>query len=290
MAQELLYFYKKGVNTLDFGPKNPGYLDALQIADSLLADIGLPSFTIVHSLPAGKYRRDGSEREVLMLNDMLADGSGLDGSVQGLSMLNDKLEGCSGLEGSLQETSMLNVMQEGCSGRVSPVHGIFPPDSTSQPSSRRQFFHHAFRETTKIAAKTLTPSKWRFNHSEFNMARMFTEVSLYEVDLDRSSCTLCEACFKLCKQRIFTIKGDTLEICHAKCNGCGLCADVCDSKAVRIRLKAHRVLREELPLNQDVCTECGSAYPGWPENRKADSTCPPCESRKQFGYLNPFCT
>ncbi|WP_409275774.1 4Fe-4S binding protein [Neobacillus sp. SCS-31] len=241
VAEELLYFYKKGANTLYFGMENPGYPDALQIADSLLAGMGLPSFTIVQSHPASlDIGKDVSR-----------------GTVSGRDV----------------------------SKKVASRHNV-----EGREVSRRQFFHHALRESTKTAAKTLTPAKWRFNHSDFRMAGMFPGISLYDVELDQSSCTLCQACFKLCKQHVFTIKDDTLEIHHGNCNGCDLCTDVCGLGAVNIRLKAHQALQEELPLTQGVCGECGTAYQSWTHNKTVDSTCPACENRKTLGYLNPYCS
>ncbi len=237
MAEELLYFYKKGANTLYFGTENPGYPDALKIADSLLGGIGLPPFTIVQSQP--DIGRDVTR-----------------GAVSG------------------RDVSRMEASRHDVTGR-----GV----------SRRRFFHHALQESTKAAAKTLTPAKWRFNHSDFRMVGMFPGISLYDVELDQSRCTLCQACFKLCKQHVFTIKDNTLEIHHGYCNGCGLCTDVCGFGAVSIRLKAHRALQEELPLTQGVCGECGTVYQSWTHNNTVDSTCMACENRKALGYLNPYC-
>lgn len=224
VVEELLSFYKKGANTLYFASENVGYPDALQVADSLLAGMGLRRFNVVHSLQTDESNREATQ-----------------------------------LEGSVQ------------------------------PSSRRQFFHQALRESRIIAAKTLTPAKWRFNHSEFNTAGMFPEASLYKAELDENKCTLCEACFKMCKQNVFTIKNDVLEIHHANCNGCGLCVDICERGAVRVLLKGSQMLHEAHPLTQSECSECGNPFYSWTQNEAASFICPSCEIRKEHGYLNPHC-
>ncbi|WP_253701477.1 4Fe-4S dicluster domain-containing protein [Bacillus sp. FJAT-27445] len=168
------------------------------------------------------------------------------------------------------------------------VVAALPEKEYGTEYSRRDFFNKALLESRKLAAKTLSPAKWRFNHHEFDMAGMFPEFALYEADLERNKCTLCEGCFKMCKQQVYTIHDGVLEINHGNCNGCGLCVDLCDVEAVQINLKAHLVLREEVTLSQNLCGDCGTAYFTWEQSDTAVSACPSCESRKSLGYLSPF--
>lgn len=164
-----------------------------------------------------------------------------------------------------------------------------PSPAEEQASTRRAFLLNAASEGRKLAASSLTPAKWKFNQNQFNLVSMFPGFSLYEIQISQEQCTLCEACFKMCKQDVFTLQGGTLSVKHSSCNGCQLCVDVCAAGAVNSVQKVHTSAGSELEVEQVACRDCGSPFYRWKiDYSNPDAICTVCKSRSEKGYLNPF--
>ncbi|WP_043929866.1 4Fe-4S binding protein [Bacillus sp. EB01] len=155
-----------------------------------------------------------------------------------------------------------------------------------QGYSRRGFFQKAVHEGRKLAATTITPAKWRFNQDVFNIPGMFDETSLYNAVIDSSTCTVCEACFKLCPKHVFSIDNEVIIINQKDCTGCSLCADVCTHDSITVSLKAHKELTSRMEIRIKACSHCCNAFYSWPN--ESNELCEHCRNRRQNGYLSPY--
>jgi ferredoxin len=147
--------------------------------------------------------------------------------------------------------------------------------------SRRDFFSKLYFDSKKLALSTVTPAKWRFDQDKFKRPGMFEGWALFKVKLDPEKCTLCEACFRLCPGKAFTVKDSMLKIDYSKCSGCSLCMDICRKKAVQIGTDVQPSVILEITILHLNCKKCFCDYLGWEE---AD-TCPICETAGQHSLL-----
>ena len=164
-----------------------------------------------------------------------------------------------------------------------------PSPADKRVATRRSFLLNAASEGRKLAVSSLAPAKWKFNQNQFNLVSMFPGFSLYEVNISQEQCTLCEACFKMCKQDVFALLDGTLTVKHSACNGCHLCVDVCAAGAVNPVPKANTTAELELEVERAACCDCGSPFYKWRSgNSSSESKCIVCKTRSEKGYLNPF--
>ncbi|CEG26878.1 4Fe-4S binding protein [Bacillus sp. B-jedd] len=164
-----------------------------------------------------------------------------------------------------------------------------PSPAEERVATRRSFLLNAASEGRKLAAASFAPAKWKFNQDQFNLVSMFPGFSLYEVHISQERCTLCEACFKMCKQEVFMLQDGILSVKHSSCNGCKLCTDVCTAGAVNPVQKAHSSEKMELGVERVACRDCSSPFYTWrSSNSNTDAKCPVCKTRSEKGYLNPF--
>ncbi|SEM49458.1 4Fe-4S dicluster domain-containing protein [Mesobacillus persicus] len=152
--------------------------------------------------------------------------------------------------------------------------------SAEKKLSRRDFFSKVTNDSKKYALASAAPAKWRFNQNHFNLAGMFPGWSFYSVGFE-TSCTLCETCFKLCPNGVFTLKDENLEVNSEKCSGCMLCVDVCMEKGMTISLEVTPSELQQKPVVKNECQTCGSNFPAW----EGTDTCPICKKRKQLKFL-----
>ncbi|OCA89271.1 hypothetical protein A8F94_23795 [Bacillus sp. FJAT-27225] len=163
---------------------------------------------------------------------------------------------------------------------------VIPEALEAAPSySRRGFFQKISFEGRRLAAESITPVAWQFNHEVFNMTSMFDKISLYETIIDSRTCNLCEACFKLCPNQALSLTEEGLEINQSLCNGCSLCTDVCTIGSISVSLKARQAGKSSLDVARIDCSGCGSPFYVWPD--EITEECSFCRERRQRGYLNP---
>ncbi|WP_070121031.1 4Fe-4S dicluster domain-containing protein [Bacillus marinisedimentorum] len=141
------------------------------------------------------------------------------------------------------------------------------PVPEEKEMSRRDLFRFVGKESKVLAMSSLTPAKWRYNHQSFSINRAFPEWMFYRVELDRAACTLCEVCFKLCPNQVFTVDRERgeLRISPGSCNGCELCVDACRENAAAVT--EHIAPREEgiASIIEKTCMSCGQPFLDWDE-------------------------
>jgi ferredoxin len=147
--------------------------------------------------------------------------------------------------------------------------------------SRREFFNKLSFESKKLAAATITPVKWRQNHGEFRRSDLFPDWAFTTIELNQEKCTLCEACFRLCPEEVFSIQEGKLNVITGKCTGCSLCVDVCHYDGLKIEPNVCEARTVSIPIRKSKCKTCGDSFLSW----KEEESCFICNSRKANHYL-----
>jgi ferredoxin len=125
--------------------------------------------------------------------------------------------------------------------------------------SRRALFE-SFQTEGKQLAKSLAPASWKMDHDGWKLSKYFPGFQFYSVELNTNHCTLCQACFSICPEDVFTIMDSRLQIDNEKCVSCTFCTDICPEKAIHIyedlRMKSEKV---EMFLKKN-CKSCGQTF------------------------------
>lgn len=156
------------------------------------------------------------------------------------------------------------------------------PQVEEKGYTRRQLFRQFTEESKSVVLKSFTPAKWRFNNSVFSYHVAFPEWAFYEVTIDEERCNLCEVCFKVCPQKVFTVENNELLIDQSKCTGCGLCPDVCQEDAITFKEYIQPKRVDELVVYEHECPQCKLTTKQWSEEPEV---CFVCEKRKGLLYL-----
>ncbi len=100
---------------------------------------------------------------------------------------------------------------------------------------------------------------------EDSLNKTLDRVPIYDVELDTSKCTLCEACTHYCPSNALKIEsnGDLIRLSfnQVKCIGCMGCEAVCPEDAVKVvrRIGPDMTRYHELTMDKIArCIECGS--------------------------------
>lgn len=96
-------------------------------------------------------------------------------------------------------------------------------------------------------------------------------------------CIGCDACIHLCPTGALLYEQDDTKqvyVVHAKaCNGCMICADVCDTNAIQPKPWA-AISHQSIPLLEKQCATCGNPYHLPVVNTlSANSECPVCSNK-----------
>ncbi len=60
----------------------------------------------------------------------------------------------------------------------------------------------------------------------------FFGISLYNLEVNQSNCTLCEDCLAVCPTRALSITLDKIDVCNSSCVKCGACINQCQFEAI----------------------------------------------------------
>ncbi|WP_248278396.1 4Fe-4S binding protein [Bacillus sp. DNRA2] len=151
--------------------------------------------------------------------------------------------------------------------------------------SRRELFLSA-RKKSEHVAKELAPAVWRQNPNAWSLPHHFKDVQFYEVSLDMEKCSLCQGCFKLCQQDVFTLGEGELVIDHQKCTNCRLCVDVCPEDAVAVMEKVGvKSVATVVAIEEHVCGRCKQSYVAFGDDCD-DGVCQVC-ARIPSDWLMP---
>jgi len=147
--------------------------------------------------------------------------------------------------------------------------------------SRRELFS-LWKKESKTFLSQVTPAKWRFNQTDFKLAKYYPEHQFYSVNIDSSTCSLCEICTSLCEKQCFAIDDKQLTISSQTCSNCRLCIDVCPEKSISIVSNITEAQQTKYPLYKKTCTSCKKDFL---TIRNNDQQCFVCNKR-QAGYLS----
>lgn len=156
------------------------------------------------------------------------------------------------------------------------------PQKEEKGYTRRQLFQQFSKESKSVFMKSLTPAKWRFNNAAFSLNRAFPDWSFYQITIDETNCNLCEVCFKVCPQHVFSMEETELLIDQSKCTGCGLCTDICQENAITITEHIQSKKVDNIQLFENTCPSCRMNNKSWHEEAEE---CFVCKKRKDLFYL-----
>jgi ferredoxin len=141
-----------------------------------------------------------------------------------------------------------------------PQLSVEQVDSSQVKLSRRKLFQSVSSKGHQFA-KLAAPAAWRRNEDGWRLSRFYPDHQFFEADLDMSGCTLCQACFQLCPEQVFTlVNGSQLTIDHQRCNNCSLCIDICPSKAIRITEKISSKTITTHSITTKTCSSCHQPF------------------------------
>lgn len=153
--------------------------------------------------------------------------------------------------------------------------------STEEDTSftRRELFSLWGKESKSTVA-SVTPAKWRFNHSSLELSKYYPDHQFFDVSINEEKCNLCKICLSLCPKDCFHLGDTAFTVYSQPCSNCGLCLDTCPEKAVTVEswikeadTKTYKVIRKTCPdCHQEfqtvehekekciVCTNRNSAF------------------------------
>ncbi|MBS4191544.1 4Fe-4S binding protein [Bacillus sp. FJAT-49705] len=144
--------------------------------------------------------------------------------------------------------------------------------------TRREIFSF-WKNEAQSTLKQMTPAKWRFNHEELDIAKLYPKHQFKEVAVNLSKCTLCKACQKLCKKNCFQINDTSFTISAQKCSGCMLCQDICPEKAITIQERIMSATEVDHSLLIKTCKICNNNYQSLVDQSEK---CVKCKKQEEF--------
>jgi ferredoxin len=149
-------------------------------------------------------------------------------------------------------------------------------DPSQLKLSRRDWFQSVSLKGRQFA-KQVAPAAWRKHEDGWELRRFYPDYQFFEVELDTAHCSLCQACFQLCPEKVFTLTDDELTIDHQRCNNCSLCIDICPSKSVHIQEKISSNTRIQQPITTQKCSGCHQPFPTF--NHHTNPKCHICHDK-----------
>ncbi|WP_066147861.1 4Fe-4S dicluster domain-containing protein [Neobacillus novalis] len=156
-------------------------------------------------------------------------------------------------------------------------------NSKEEKLSRRALFSSLQKEGEQLA-RSMAPVSWKMEEDEWNLTKYYQDFQFYFVEMDQHKCTLCQACFSFCPQKVFRLEDSVLQIHHVKCVNCTACTDICPEEAIRIRpeIKGKSVTVESFFTKK--CRDCGQIFSSF---KKGKEKCHICVNRDPE-WLSPY--
>jgi ferredoxin len=149
--------------------------------------------------------------------------------------------------------------------------------------SRRAFFG-SFQKEGKQLAKSMAPASWKIDQDDWKLTKHYPDFQFYSVTINRSKCSLCQACFSLCPENVFQIEDNHLVIKNGKCVNCTSCTDVCSENAIEIIADVRRKIKQSAPVDLKYCKDCGHSFYTFV---KGTEKCHVCADRDSE-WLSPY--
>jgi ferredoxin len=130
---------------------------------------------------------------------------------------------------------------------------------TEEVLSRRALFGSLQKEGKQLAKK-MAPASWKMEKDDWKITKYYPNYQFYSVMLNIETCTLCQACFTICPEKLFHIKDSKLMIESEKCVNCTSCTDVCPENALVIVPEIKRKSEDQRNIHQKACKNCGHTF------------------------------
>jgi Fe-S-cluster-containing hydrogenase component 2 len=149
--------------------------------------------------------------------------------------------------------------------------------------SRRALFSTLQKEGKQLA-RSMAPVSWQMEEDEWNLTKYYQKFQFYSVEMDKNKCTLCQACFSFCPQKVFRLDDSVLQVHQEKCVNCTACTDICPEEAIQIKpeIKGKSVTVESFFTKK--CQDCGHLYSSF---KKGKEKCHICVNRDPE-WLSPY--
>lgn len=150
---------------------------------------------------------------------------------------------------------------------------------------RRSFFKEIAKEVFNTGYDIAPPIVKEQGWEELSkvIKKLETEeikgVSLFKVKKDFEKCIECNACIKLCSQKVWKEENEGLKTEIYNCNGCGLCQDICPTKAISIDKNVHISQMKIEEKIEKICNLCEKEFS---TRYKEKDSCSKCVSSKVF--------
>jgi ferredoxin len=150
-----------------------------------------------------------------------------------------------------QTNSQLQMLDE------TPIE-ILQKVREEQVLSRRAFFG-TFQKEGKQLAKSMAPAAWKMERDDWKLTKYYPDYQFFSVKLHKEECTLCQACFTLCPENVFTIT-EGIQLHSEKCVNCTSCVDVCPEHAIEIQTDVIRNIEQVEQVHSKYCIGCGHSF------------------------------
>ncbi len=208
----------------------------------------------------------------------------------------DKCQGCSYSQNIEKELKFANEILKALNKPLMKIEeieiekiyeGLEISETTKSETlvDRRNFFKEIAKEVFNIGYDIAPPIMKEEAWDELvdiikKLEREETKgVSLFDVKIDYSKCIECKACIKLCPQKIWKEEDDSLKTEIYNCNGCGLCQDICPTKAISIDKKVHISKMKIEEKKEKICDLCEKEFSTKYEKK---TICSKCISKNVF--------
>jgi Fe-S-cluster-containing hydrogenase component 2 len=132
-------------------------------------------------------------------------------------------------------------------------------ENSEEKLSRRALFG-SIQSGGKQLAKSLAPASWKMETDGWKLSKYFPDYQFYSVELNTNNCTLCQACYSICPEDVFTKSESSLFIDNGKCVNCTSCTDICPENAIHIIEDLKRKNEKEEMLQKKKCDCCGQMF------------------------------
>lgn len=109
--------------------------------------------------------------------------------------------------------------------------------------------------------------------------QIFPDYQFFTVELDKTSCSLCSACLRLCPTLAISYEEQQFVIDNGRCVGCRACEDGCPEKSLVVRESVQLKTVSRAPFVFNVCHECKQRYLAL---SSSNVLCAPCKVRKSL--------
>lgn len=163
-----------------------------------------------------------------------------------------------------------------------PFSIIYEKITTEERAYTRREVFSFLRRETQSTIKEMTPAKWRFNHENLELSKLYPNHQFAEITIATDKCTLCMACQKLCHKGVLQINDSHFTIAAQACSNCKLCQDICPESAITIEEKIKPATEVNYPTYTKVCQTCNKPFQTF---QKDQMSCMICEKRARYGQF-----